>query len=51
MAMSFKGTRTGISLIGVLMMSPLSLLVVHTVMVSSSDGGAGVLVKSQHGAA
>ena len=49
MAMSFNGARTEISLIGVLMMSPLSLLVVQTVMVSSSDGGGGLLVKSDRG--
>ena len=49
MAMSFKGARTGTSVIGVLMMSPLSLLVVQTVMVSSSDGGGGLLVKSDRG--
>ena len=49
MAMSFKGARTGISVMGVLMMSPLPFLMVQTVMVSSSDGAGGLSVKSDIG--
>ena len=49
MAMAFKGARTGISLIGVLMMPPLLFSVVQTVMVSSSDGGGGLSMKSDRG--
>ena len=49
MAMSFKGARAGISVIGVLMMSPLLFLVVQTVMVSSTCGWVGLSTKSDTG--